>query len=121
MGAWGEGPLENDTVADWFYEMDKVPIYSFIEEGLCSDDPYIVRGAAYLFGLLSQPYIYDYTLRDRHAAMAKDALAKMLDSEWIAHWNDRDAIVAAIKHDIAVVEGKASALQPVSLIEKILT
>jgi len=48
MGAWGEGPFDNDSAADLATDLEKKTIYEVIEAGLASTDPYEQRFVAWL-------------------------------------------------------------------------
>lgn len=82
MGAWGVGPIDNDSAADWLgntlepvvaqveavlkrYEATKTPLY-LVDE---------VRAAAWLFSRLDRNFVYDSMVRDDHRERLAKALA----------------------------------------------
>lgn len=118
MGAWGEGPYDNDTAADWFYGLDNTGIYDFIESGLNSEDYYEQRAAAWLVQRLAESvYVYNLDKFDKHRKLAVERLTNILnDNDWLNSWRDRDLVEESLRSQIDAIENpKASP----GLIEKI--
>lgn len=94
MGAWGEGPIDNDTAADWFSSLKNTGIYALIEEGLRSSNYDEIRAAAFLLERIGINYVYDIDLLDRDKDLAREALKRILkDEEWLGTWAVCDVCV----------------------------
>ena len=106
MGAWGEGPYDNDTAADWFYGLKDTGIYNFIESGLNSTDYDEQRAAAWLVQRLAESvYVYDLDKFDEHRELAVKKLTNILnDNEWLGTWRDRDSIEESLRSQINAIE-----------------
>jgi hypothetical protein len=83
MGAWGLGPYDNDSAADWLGEtLEPVVarIAATLEKFEATETPLAlvdeVRVAAWLFGRLDRNFVYDGSLRADHRARLAKALAQ---------------------------------------------
>lgn len=105
MGAWGEGPLDNDRVADWMHDLFTGTRFAErVAEALDSGDPDRVRGAAWLVAVLGQVYVWPIDRLDADRARARRALeALRADEDWLAGWGDRDAVAAALGEELAAI------------------
>ena len=98
MGAWGEGPLQNDRAADWLHELlDGTGFCDRVAQGLASGDPDQVRAAAWLVTVLGRVYVWPIDRLDADRAAARTALEALLaDADWLGSWTEpekaRDAI-----------------------------
>lgn len=99
MGAWGYGPYDNDTAADWFFGLTDTKLYDFIDKGLSSKSCDEQRAAAWLVQRLAvSAFVYDVNLIDSHVKCAIDKLEIMLaDNDWLDQWRDRAQIINEIK------------------------
>ena len=106
MGAWGEGPYDNDTAADWFYDISKKPITSLITNGLESKDYDEIRAAAYLLERVGETHwVYPEEYREPHVNLALEKLKDILqDDEWTSNWRDVKAIKKSVKDQIKALE-----------------
>lgn len=101
MGAWGEGPFDNDSAADWFFGLDKTGLYPFIERGLNSEFYEEVRAAAWLLSQIGYNYVYNYDLRKYHINLAINKLEKILaDEKWINTWSSQTEIEKSLRVQI---------------------
>jgi len=110
MGAWGEGPYDNDTAADWFYHLDKIGLYSLIEEGLNSKWDEEVRAAAWLVQRLAvSAYVYNVDKLDAHRELAVSKLKAMLDNQdYLDCWVDEESIRKELEQQIHEIENPES-------------
>ena len=106
MGAWGEGPYDNDTAADWFYGLESTGIYALIESGLASNDYYEQRAAAWLVQKLAESaYVYNVDKIDEHRRVAVEKLQGILnDDEWLDCWRDRNVVEESIRNQINEIQ-----------------
>lgn len=106
MGAWGTGPYDNDSAADWFFDLAKTGIYAMIEHGLNSNSYYEQRAAAWLVQRLAvSAFVYDTYKIDEHRNLALDKLQAMLkDQEWIDSWSRPEEIIAELEKQIYEIE-----------------
>lgn len=98
MGAWGEKPWENDTAADMFYQLEKVPITQVVENGLNSENEDEQIAAAWLYSRVGMGFVYPVDLRSTHKKLAVEKLTDILaNDDWLDRWKDRSAKEASIK------------------------
>ena len=103
MGAWGEGPYDNDRAADWFHDVvEGTGFRQKIRDGLGSGDPDLVRAAAWVIGVMGKVYVWPIDHLDDDRAEARRALEALLaDEDWMGSWGDRAAVQAAIEAQLA--------------------
>lgn len=106
MGAWGSGPYDNDSAADWFFGLGEIGLYDLIERGLKDGGYNEQRAAAWLVQRLAiSPYVYDVYLIDEHRELAVEKLKDILDDQdWLDSWRDPDETIAEIKQQIDEIE-----------------
>ena len=106
MGSWGEGPLDGDTPADWFFNLKEIGLFDLIEEGLNSNDYQIVRAAVWLFAKLGESaFVYDVYVIDEHRDLALKKLEEILaDEDWLNTWRDPEAVRHSLREQIREVE-----------------
>ena len=99
MGAWGEGPYDNDTAADWLHEVfEETGFCERVIAGLATGRPDIVRAAAWVVGVLGEVYVWPIDRLDDDRAEACRALEGLLaDEEWMGTWGDRARAEAALR------------------------
>jgi len=101
MGHWGVGPYDNDTAADFMFDLPKKPITELIERGLNSTSYEEIRAAAWLLQQVGYNYTYPLGMLEEHLQLAVDKLSAMAaDTEWIESWRDPKAIHASILKQI---------------------
>ena len=102
MGAWGEGPLDNDRAADWMHELlSGTGFCDRVAAGLASDDPDEVRAAAWLVQTLGRVYVWPIDRLDADRARARAALARLLaDEAFLGARADRAALEAALRDQL---------------------
>lgn len=105
MGAWGEGALDNDRVADWMHELfEESGFADRVAAGLASGDPDVVRGAAWLIATLGRVYVWPIDRLDADRGRARRALEALLtDEDWLGTWADRARVVAQLTDDLAAI------------------
>ena len=110
MGAWGSGPYDNDTAADWFFELKEIGLYDLIERGLNSDSYEEQRAAAWLVQRLAiTAYVYDVNLIDEHRKLAVEKLQSILNNKgWLETWVDSDETITELKQQIHEIENPES-------------
>lgn len=106
MGAWGEGPLENDTALDFMYHLDKLPMSDVIDLGLNSKDYDEIRAACWLLEKLD--VVFDYC--NKKPAQAQCAVKKLseiaTDNEWLDRWTNKKAIHTSVMAQIVALSGR---------------
>ena len=101
MGAWGTGPYDNDTAADWFFRMTKMSAPDLIENGLQSENHYEARAAAWLLQQVGYNYVYPIRMLDDHRQKAIVRLGAILnDEEWMSKWVEPEVTRASIMAQI---------------------
>lgn len=101
MGAWGEGPTDNDTAADMESDLGKVSVYNLVVKGLASDDEHEQRFAAWLIAAFGDEYIHGSKTIREHVILALEKMQTLIDnSEWIKTWRSETKIRQAIKEQI---------------------
>ena len=106
MGAWGEGPLDNDSSADWFGDlMEKTKLPDHVEKALRSDRYPDVRAAAWLLEKIGFTFVYDADELDNHLKLAIERLRSIRsDDDWINGWTDSAVIKRELDKQIEMLE-----------------
>ncbi|MGE0712123.1 MAG: hypothetical protein AB7N76_32065 [Planctomycetota bacterium] len=112
MGAWGEGPLQNDSAADWFGDLfDRTGLREQAVAALRAG-PDQVRAAAWLVAQLGRVYVWPIDHLDEDRILAASALLRLKACEdWIECWGDQGAIQAALDAEIEALRLSAEQLQ----------
>ena len=104
MGAWGTEPWENDSAGDFCYKLGKMPITTWIEEGLNSDYEE-QRIAAFVLSQIGRNFIYPFDLREKHLNWAIKNLKTIRgDQVWIDLWKNKREIKAKLDAEIKNLE-----------------
>lgn len=101
MGAWGIGPVDNDTAADWFFQLEKVPVPALVESGLNSKNQDEVRAAAYLLTKVGGGYMYPIDFREKHIDLAIEKIQDLYNNyDWISDWNNPDGVRKELEQEL---------------------
>lgn len=101
MGAWGTGPYDNDTAADWFFKITEKAAPDLIAEGLESESYEEVRAAAWLLQQIGYNYVYPLGLLDEHKQLAIKKLSTIVqDKDWIGSWKEPQIVYSSIMAQI---------------------
>jgi hypothetical protein len=103
MGTWSEGPLGNDRAADWLGSLiSGSGLRDHAVRALESDDPQVVRAAAWLVARLGVVYVWPIATLDADRQLAREALEKLLtDEDWLGSWVDRAKAEDAVRAQLA--------------------
>ena len=106
MGAWGYGPLDNDTGADWMYGLSEIGLFDLIESGITSSSYDEARAAIWLFQQLSvSAYVYDVDRMDGHRDLAIKKIQEILnDSDWLEAWDSQSEVEAGLKSTLSQLQ-----------------
>ena len=109
MGAWGEGPLDNDSSADWFGDlMEKTKLPDHVEKALRSDYYPNVRAAAWLLERIGFTFVYDVDRLNDQLNLAIERLRSIRsDDDWINGWTDSAKIKRELNKQIEALESLA--------------
>ncbi len=112
MGAWGEGPFDNDTALDWTDDLKaRKALIGDITKGLNKRDPNKNRAAAELIVLG-----YKAKILDEHDVVplilkAVPRLDRILmDKEWVGTWKSSTKIKRSLQRQIRQLEFLAKEL-----------
>lgn len=94
MGAWGEGPYDNDLAADAFGDFcAETKLSDHVNEMLDHKHYEVQRAGAFLLEQLGHVYVYDICKLEDDISYAIAKLEDILDDErWLDSWGDRTAI-----------------------------
>jgi hypothetical protein len=102
MGAWGEGPYDNDSAADAFSVFcDETNLSIRINDMLNHEHYEVQRADAYILEGLGRVYVYDIDKIEDDLSYAITKLQDMLDDDlWLDGWDSRTAIEEEIQVQI---------------------
>lgn len=107
MSTWGIDAWDNDHAADWFGDLlAKTELAKRVEEALnldASDNPEVVRAAAYVMIALGRNYIWPVDVLDKHLALA---ISKLEELKTLYDQEDALDIVDAIDTEIEQLESR---------------
>lgn len=107
MGAWGTGPLDNDTAADWFYKLETVPVTKMIDDVVFSKkpNPDELRAASWLLSQLAgNGYVYPIFKKENTVKEATNKMLRLASSKWIDDWNNPEEVRSNLRDEISTLE-----------------
>ncbi len=112
MGAWGEGPLDNDTALDWISDLKaRKALIGDITKGLNKRDPDKNRAAAELIVLGYKAKILD---NEDAASLIPRAIKQLnrilMDKVWVGVWKSPTKIKRSLQRQIRRLERLAKDL-----------